>query len=437
MISLNKEENMKKLLTIMACLMFVMVGGFVLSACGNGENISNNDFVDYISQDNVVSEFSGYELSVKFGNSKINATIASEGDSLNAKIEYPNVAGIVSPGTIYVKDNLVYFTTAENKYYMELDSYNESMQNINELLIYKGDLTDVIISFVEETTDDNLTIVKKTSGNKITFSLSSTITAEGIKTTNAFEVVYVDDVLNRLSTKTVTNNVTVTDISLNAFAGNIEFPDFSEYEEFSMTQEVDLEIIYSYIESLNCNWTSYEVVDGISQNVSYDAKISIENGNLSAEIIAEDGKKVYVQDGKLFFDNGTEKVWTTFDGLDNVNLDDETFGRAYELIQSAVVVKNDANYIFNSEQLLGDLKYFEEAISSGMVQATFDMTQDGNKTTFVATMTATGMTSSRTFVFDSERLLEYSAETNGQRSSYVYSAFTFDFPNFGDYVEVA
>lgn len=428
---------MKKILSIMACFMFVLVGGIALSACGNGDKISNDEFVEYVSQGNVVSEFAGYELKIKVGNAYVNATAVSDGDVVNAKIEYPNVAGIVSPGTIYVKDNLVYFTTAENKYYMELDSYNESMQNINELLIYKGDLTDVIISFVEETTDDNLTIVKKTSGNKITFSLSSTITAEGIKTTNAFEVVYVDDVLNRLSTKTVTNNVTVTDISLNAFAGNIEFPDFSEYEEFSMTQEVDLEIIYSYIESLNCNWTSYEVVDGISQNVSYDAKISIENGNLSAEIIAEDGKKVYVQDGKLFFDNGTEKVWTTFDGLDNVNLDDETFGRAYELIQSAVVVKNDANYIFNSEQLLGDLKYFEEAISSGMVQATFDMTQDGNKTTFVATMTATGMTSSRTFVFDSERLLEYSAETNGQRSSYVYSAFTFDFPNFGDYVEVA
>lgn len=432
-----EENKMKKILSIMACFMFVMVGGFVLSACGNGENISNNDFVDYISQDNVVSEFSGYELSVQFGNSKINATIASEGDSLNAKIEYPNVAGIVSPGTIYVKDNLVYFTTAENKYYMELDSYNESMQNINELLIYKGDLTDVIISFVEETTDDNLTIVKKTSGNKTTFSLSSTLTVEEIKTTNTFEVVYVDNVLNSLSTKTVTNNVTVTDISLKAFAGNIEFPDFSDYKKFSISEEVDLDTVYGYINSLNCNWASYEVVDAISQNVSYDAKVSIENGNLSAEIIAEDGKKVYVQDGKLYYDNGSEKFWTTFAGLDNMTTDDETFGRAYEFLESAVVVENDVNYIFNSEQLLGDLKYFEEAISSGMVQAAFDMTQDGDKTTFIATMTATGMTASRTFVFDSERLLEYSAETNGQRTSYVYSVFTIEFPNFDDFVEAA
>ena len=428
---------MKKILSIMACFMFVLVGGIALSACGNGDKISNDEFVEYVSQGNVVSEFAGYELKIKVGDVYINATAVSDGDVVNAKIEYPNVAGIVSPGTIYVKDNLVYFTTAENKYYMELDSYNESMQNINELLIYKGDLTDVIISFVEETTDDNLTIVKKTSGNKITFSLSSTITAEGIKTTNTFEVVYVDDVLNRLSTKTVTNNVTVTDISLNAFAGNIEFPDFSEYEEFSMTQEVDLEIIYSYIESLNCNWTSYEVVDGISQNVSYDAKVSINGGIIRAEIVAEDGKRVYLQDGKLYYDNGSEKFWTTFAGFDNLDFDNETFGRAYELLNSAVVVKDNVNYIFNSEQLLSELKYFEEVISSGMAQGKFDMTKDGDKTTFVATMTAPGMTASRTFVFDAERLLEYTGETNGQSTSYIYSAFTFDFPDFGDFVEVA
>lgn len=428
---------MKKILSIMACFMFVLVGGIALSACGNGDKISNDEFVEYVSQGNVVSEFAGYELKIKVGNAYVNATAVSDGDVVNAKIEYPNVVGISAMGTIYVKDGNVYFTVAEDKYFLELNEYNESVQNINEFLMYSGDLSDTIISFVNESTDENMQIVKKTSGNKITFSLSSTITAEGVKTTDTFEVVYVDNVLNRLSTKTVTNNVTVTDISLNAFAGNIEFPDFSEYEEFSMTQEVDLDTIYSYIESLNCNWTSYEVVDGISQYVSYDAKVSINDGNLSAEIVAEDGKRVYLQDGKLYYDNGSEKFWTTFAGFDNLDFDDETFGRAYELLASAVMVKNDVNYIFNADQLLGELKYFEEAISSGMAQATFDMTQNGDKTTFVVIMTAPGMTTSRTFVFDTERLLEYIGETNGQSTSYIYLAFTFDFPDFGDFVEVA
>ena len=421
----------------MVCFMFVLVGGIALSACGNGDKISNDEFVEYVSQGNIVSEFAGYELKIKVGNAYVNATAVSDGDVVNAKIEYPNVVGISAMGTIYVKDGNVYFTVAEDKYFLELNEYNESVQNINEFLMYSGDLSDTIISFVNESTDENMQIVKKTSGNKITFSLSSTITAEGVKTTNTFEVVYVDDVLNSLSTKIVTNNVTVTDISLNAFAGNIQFPDFSDYEEFSMTQEVNLETIYSYIESLNCNWTSCEVVDGISQNISYDAKVSINDGNLSAEIVAEDGKRVYLQDGKLYYDNGSEKFWTTFAGFDNLDFDDETFGRAYKLLASAVVVENDLNYIFNSDQLLGDLKYFEEVISSGMAQATFDMTQNGDKTTFVVIMTAPGMTTSRTFVFDTERLLEYIGETNGQSTSYIYLAFTFDFPDFGDFVEVA
>ncbi len=427
---------MKKILSIMACFMFVLVGGIALSACGNGNKITKEQLIDYLSGDGVVSEFDGYELNSVIGNMEINATVVSNGETLNAKIVYPGALQSSRNGTIYIKDNVVYFTTAEHKYYMGIDNYNEAVDNINDIINYDGDLTDSIISFVNGGIDGKLTITKKSNGENVAFKLSNTLEVGENKTISTVELKYTSNKLKSFSLITISHDVVITNISLNEFVGNIDFPDFSDYEAFSNVETVDLEEVNNYLNKLNSTWTSYEVFDGICQNVKYDAKVSLVDEKLQVEVIAENGFKIYLKDNVVYFDNGTKKIKAKFNGLGYFDVDDVNFGEAYDFISSAVVVEDDVNSVFNSTFITGELKYVEEMVSSGYCKAKIEMSKDADLTTFVISLSYGDETSSRTLMFDATKLLEYSAETVDGITSFVYSNVAIEFPDLSEYVEV-
>lgn len=430
-----KNLKMQKLLSLIACLVFVLVGGISLSACGAGDKISKDEFIDYISKEGIVSQFDGYELSSTVGSATINATIVSNDDVVNAKIVYPDSIQSSRSGTIYIKDNIVYFTTAENKYYLEIDDYNSEVDNLSDILNYNVDLTDNLISFVNNTTNGKMVITQETDGNKVTYKLNCTIEVNDNKTVNTIELQYENNKMSSFLFKVVTNDITVTEISLKAFSGNIDFPDFSKYVQFPNVENIDLEEVGNYLQNLDCAWSSYDVFDGICQNVKYDAKVSIVDEKIQVEVVAENGKKVYLKDDKIYFDNGQEKLWTTFDGFENLNLDDQKFGEAYEFILSAVVVEDNLNFVFDSAFIVEELKYLEDMVSSGVCRASVEKSTDGDLTTLVITLSYEGQESSRILIFDESRLLEYSAEYSSDITSFVYSNVAIEFPNLNDFVE--
>ena len=85
---------MKKILSIMACFAFVLVGGLTLAACGGSEEtVSSDEFSEFVKQEGVVSEFSGYELDLQVVDLNANATVVSDGENVDAKITFPSLDG--------------------------------------------------------------------------------------------------------------------------------------------------------------------------------------------------------------------------------------------------------------------------------------------------------------------------------------------------------
>lgn len=427
---------MKKVLSFVACLMFVLVGGVALTACGGKSTISKEQFIEYVSQESVKTEFSGYEFNAVVEGADINAIVLSDGENLNAKITISETLKTQYVEPVYIENNIVYFSVDGVKYYTKLETFNESFDNIDNILMYRGDLTDICMTIVDSYGEDGLKIIKKVKGNEVTFNMNASIKFGDIKTENIIDIKYTNNILSSMHLKATTGDTLISEILLNSYTGTIDFPDFSNYVEYSTIEGVSLKNVYDQINTLDCNWKNYEVYDAVCQDVKYDAKVALVDEKLQVEIVAENGYKIYLKDNVVYFDNGKEKLKTNFQGFSFFNIEDSNFGEAYNFISSAVVVEDHLDSIFNSSFIIEDIKYIENKVLTEGYQVRVDKSQDADLTTYVIALSYEGESSSRILMFDETKLLEYSVETVEGTTSFVYSNVAIEFPDLSEYVEV-
>ena len=414
---------MKKILSIMACFAFIFVGGLTLAACGGSEEtVSSDEFSEFVKQEGVVSEFSGYELDLQVVDLSANATVVSDGENVDAKITFPSLDG--SEGqVIYVKDNNVYFGTGEDKFYMALADYSNSMQDLSSILAYSGDLSDMMIEFVGR--NSGFEIVKKTDGDTVTFTAEASYTVGGTTTESSAEIVYINNVLNKLIMVSQTNGVTISNVSLSSYSGEISVPDISTYKPFST--EIALGDIQQYLADMNCDLTAYNYSAAYNY-LSYDAKVAMVDGDLQAEISVEDGRKIYVKDGVLYLENGDSKLKKNYDAITSGDGDD--FATAKDFVLNALIVEDDETVVFNKAVITGNLSYVAEMIKQGFT-VTFNRTTSGVTTTFTITMEQGGMQASLEFSFENGKLTQYSS------GDYTMTTLADEitFPSFDDFVQ--
>ena len=404
---------MNKILSIMACFAFVLVGGLTLAACGGSEEtVSSDEFSEFVKQEGVVSEFSGYELDLQVVDLSANATVVSDGKNVDAKITFPSLDG--SEGqVIYVKDNNVYFGTGEDKFYMALADYSNSMQDLSSILAYSGDLSDMMIEFVGR--NSGFEIVKKTDGDTVTFTAEVSYTAGETTKESSAEIVYINNVLNKLIMVSQTNGVTISNVSLSSYSGEISVPDISTYKPFST--EIALGDIQQYLADMNCDLTAYNYSAAYNY-LSYDAKVAMVDGDLQAEISVEDGRKIYVKDGVLYLENGDSKLKKNYDDITSGDGDD--FASAKNFVLSALFVEDDETVVFNKAVM----------IKQGFT-VTFNRTTSGVTTTFTITMEQGGMQASLEISFENGKLTQYSS------GDYTMTTLADEitFPSFDDVVQ--
>ena len=135
---------MKKILSMLACSVMVLVGGIALTACGQS---AGDKARDYVMSENVVSEFSGYKVTETTNGETIETTVVVKGDNVDAVTTTDLYNG--STGQVYITEGVVYFQLAEEKYYLSESEFNLLIGNVSHIYNYQGDLSDEINGMIE------------------------------------------------------------------------------------------------------------------------------------------------------------------------------------------------------------------------------------------------------------------------------------------------
>ena len=416
---------MRKILSMLACSVMVLVGGIALTACGQS---AGDKARDYVMRENVVSEFSGYKVTKTTNGETVETTVVVKGDNVDAVTTTDLYNG--STGQVYITEGVVYFQLAEEKYYLSESEFNLLIGNVSHIYNYQGDLSDEIngmiesqgmdveVQFAQQGTTTTITIVG-TSGSGENEWIQSTV------------LTYENDVLDRMSYASTSGGEVESQVNLESFDGEINFPDLTQYNPYT----VDADYIAYIVSNSNCTWTQYDFSRNSNGRIS--GRVEKIDGQDAVDVENENGVHAWLLNGVLYMDDGAQQIKRNFA---DVSSDDELFRPVYNAVNGAIFdTTNEGGYDFGN-YILNELNFLDSAESQEGIDITYDYSIEEDVTTYSITININTPSqvsvSTHSYAFAYGELVEYSAITDGVEEWYRSTVEGIIFPNFPTFVDV-
>ena len=415
---------MKKILSMLACCAMILVGGISLTACGQsaGDKARN-----YVMSDNVVSEFSGYKITEITNGETSETTVVFKGDGVDAVTTSTFYDG--TTGQVYVQNGVAYFQLGEEKYYLNESDFSLLMGSLSQIYNFQGDLSneingmiesqgiDVEVQFSQQKTTTTITIIGTYGSEENEWIQSSVLT-------------YENDVLDRMSYVSTNGGEVESQVNLESFDGEINFPDLTQYKPYT----VDADYISYVVSNSNCTWTLYDF--SIFSNERINGKVAKIDGQNVVDVENENGVHAWLLNGVLYMDDGTQQIRRNFA---DVSADDSIFKPAYDVVNGAIFdTTNESGFDFGS-QILSELEYLRSYEGQDGITITYDYSIEEGVTTYTITIdintpNQVGV-STHSYTFAYGELVEYCAITDGVEGWYRSTMQGIEFPDFSNFVD--
>lgn len=218
-------------------LVVAFVGLFGLAGCGekdefaNAKEISSEEFSAYMASEEVVTEFTGYTMTVSVmgGMMTLNADVALVGEDLQAAMNIETTLEEVGNKAMYLKNNVVYVDAGEaGKYKMAYDESNSNLDDLKDSLKYVGDLT----SMLEEKIQTKGVVLKNVQeGNQNKFLIEITSDVLGESYVYSMKLIYENNQLIEFVEITTINSEEYSRMSVKATNKAVAFPEGLETDE--------------------------------------------------------------------------------------------------------------------------------------------------------------------------------------------------------------
>ena len=227
---------MKKIMTSLACLAMVLVGGLALTACGGGpkeETITGAEFVAYIESLETIEFEGGLKVTMEeSGEGKIIGQAVWGEENAMDFVEYVYAEGEENPAIVrtFVGDKAYeHIVAAETKYvYNRADDVVVSYSR-GTLNMFRGNIKEML---VEETLNEHVaedTVVKKvTDGKKVSYSCTVTVDQDGVPVETYMELVFENGKLVKIAsigTATVEGQEYLSSMIFEVYTGTITAPE--------------------------------------------------------------------------------------------------------------------------------------------------------------------------------------------------------------------
>ncbi|MGN1201315.1 MAG: hypothetical protein ACI4R8_03575 [Candidatus Caccovivens sp.] len=229
---------MKKFLkTLTLSIAVAFMGIFCLVGCGNQDEFSNAEKItsDALSTyvQSSTSEFSGYQMKMNVtGVDMIDATVVIDQDTNDMQIamNFNFPAEIIEEGedvtgSIYLKDNIVYFNYMGQKLKTAYDPTSADFEELQQALMFSGDLKDLILENLTDVNSDNLSIKMLTEENTTKFLIEVKEWSDYGMINYSMKLVYEDDALIELVETTKVGKDVLSLITIKAYSGAVTFPE--------------------------------------------------------------------------------------------------------------------------------------------------------------------------------------------------------------------
>ena len=229
--------KLRKILTAVACFVFVLVGALGFAGCAHTSNVDAQEALAYVQEANVAETIAnGYKVKVSM--------MGDDAEAIILLGEHPQAYMKSEEGEIWYKDEYVYMNdgTRKVKINFALDGdvsdipqeYHDYVESVQDALTGNSsdmfDLEEYMDYIAQALENETLKTTKTVDGKKVTYTFKGGIHTQILNMDYSLAFTFTDAKFTAVAFSTGSGQYAMS-MKVAPYAGTIKFPNFSAYEE--------------------------------------------------------------------------------------------------------------------------------------------------------------------------------------------------------------